>query len=130
VGRSDALAYRVYNVHLSSSGTAADRLAEAIDVANLMNSHGDAPPAIAAGSFNDGMEASIIFALPGIEHIPPSRTNPAAAPTQALDHVLVPAHARSVSTTVLAGGPEWAAISDPLPVTVRFDLDWVERNVT
>jgi|TARA_R110002110_G_C13291726_1_gene703533 endonuclease/exonuclease/phosphatase family metal-dependent hydrolase len=129
VGRSDALAFRIYNVHLSSSGIAADRLAEAIDVADLVNSHGDAPPAIVAGDFNDGTDASIIFALPGIEHIPPSPTNPAATPAQTLDHVLLPAHAQSVTTTVPAGGPEWAAISDHLPVTVRFDPDEVERNV-
>jgi len=130
VGRSDGLAYRIYNVHLSSSGRAADRLAEAIDVAKLVNSHGDAPPAVVAGDFNDGAEASIIFALPGIEHVPPSPTHPADAPTQTLDHVLLPAQARSVSTTVPAGSHEWAAMSDHLPVTVRFDLDWIEGDFT
>ena len=130
VGRSDALAYRIYNVQLASSGIAADRLAQAIDVAELVKSHGDALPAIVAGDFNDGTDASIIFALPGVEHIPPSPTNPADAPTETLDHVLLPAAARNVNTTVPAGSAEWAAISDHLPVTVRFDLDWDQGDFT
>ena len=60
------------------------------------------------------------YALPGIEHITPPLTNPADAPNQLLDHVLLPPDATNVSVTVPAGGPEWAALSDHLPVTVRF----------
>ncbi|MFT6812735.1 MAG: endonuclease/exonuclease/phosphatase family metal-dependent hydrolase [Ilumatobacter sp.] len=123
VGRSDAMAYRTYNVHLTPRGTATDRLIEAIDVANLVESHGEIPPAIVAGNFNDNLDANIIFALPGIEHIPPSPTSPAGVPTQTLDHVLLPAGARNISTTVPAGNAEWAAMSSHLPVTVRFGLE-------
>jgi endonuclease/exonuclease/phosphatase family metal-dependent hydrolase len=130
VGRSDAVAYRIYNVHLTPSGIATDRLTESIDVAKLVESHGDTPPAIVAGDFNDNLDANIIFALPGIEHIPPSPTHPASAPTQTLDHVLLPADAGNISTTVPAGTAEWAAMSDHLPVTVRFDLEWVEDAFT
>lgn len=130
VGRSDASAYRIYNVHLASRDIAAGRLAQAIDVAALVESHGDAPPAIVAGDFNDNTDPSIIFALPGVEHLPPSPTNPAIAPTQTLDHVLLPADARSVSMTVPAGNAAWAALSDHLPVTVRFNLDWVQGDFT
>jgi len=130
VSRPDTSAYRVYNVHLSPSDAAAARRAEAVVVAGLVAAHGDAPPAIVAGDFNDDTDATIIDALPGIEHIATPSTNPSSAPTQALDHVLLPADARNVSTTVPAGGPDWAALSDHLPVTVRFDLDWVRGDFT
>jgi len=130
VQRPDASAYRVYNLHLSPDDDAAERRAEAAVATSLVTAHGDAPPAIVAGDFNDGTDTSIIDVLPGIEHIASPATNPAAAPTQALDHVLLPADARNVATTVPAGGPEWATLSDHLPVTVRFDLDWVKGDFT
>jgi endonuclease/exonuclease/phosphatase family metal-dependent hydrolase len=56
--------------------------------------------------------------------------NPAAAPTHVLDHVFLMADANNVATTVPAGGAEWAELSDHLPVTVRFDLDWVQDDFT
>ncbi len=130
VGRPDASAYRVYNVHLSPGDAAAERRAEAVAATDLFSAHGDVPPAIIAGDFNDDTDPSIIYALPGIEHIAPTATNPAMAPAQVLDHVLLPANASNVATTVPAGGPEWAALSDHLPITVRFDLDWVQGDFT
>lgn len=130
VGRADTSAYRIYNLHLSPGDEGPARLAEAVVVNDLMSAHGDAPPAIVGGDFNDDTDPSIIDALPGIEHLTPPATNPADAPTQVLDHVLLPVDAAKVSTTVPAGGPVWAALSDHLPVTVRFDLDWVEGDFT
>lgn len=130
VGRPDASAYRVYNLHLSPGDAAPERRAEAVVTTDLLSAHGDAPPAIVAGDFNDDADPSIIYALPGIEHITPAATNPSAAPTQVLDHVLLTADANNVATTVPAGGAEWAALSDHLPVTVRFDLDWVQGDFT
>lgn len=130
VGRADTSAYRIYNLHLSPGDSAAERRAEAVVATELLEAHGDAPPAIIAGDFNDDTDATIIFTLPGVEHIAPSPSNPATAPTQALDHVLLPADATNVTTTVPAGGAEWAALSDHVPVTVRFDLDWVQGDFT
>lgn len=124
VGRADTSAYRVYNLHLSSDDGAARR-AEALRVAEIVTEHGDSPPALVAGDFNDGAEGSVIFALPGIEHAVPAPTSPAVAPEEVLDHVLLPDEAELVAVSVPGGGPEWAALSDHLPVTVRFTIDWV-----
>lgn len=126
VGRDDTSAYRVYNVHLSPHDRPDERRLEALRVAGLVAEHGDAPPAIVAGDLNDEGEPIIIATLPGAEHQAPPPTNPAHAPVAHLDHVLVPADAYAVSVSVPAGGDEWAILSDHLPVTVRFTLDWVQ----
>ena len=122
IGRADRSSVRIYHLHLSPHEDAPARRVEAVRVSEIIAEHGDQPPAIVAGDFNDAEDATIIYALPGIEHLAPAHTNPSAAPTQVLDHVLLPADARQVSVTVPAGGPGWAAISDHLPVTVRFIL--------
>ena len=121
-GRADQSAVRIYNLHLSPHENAAARRAEAVRVRGIVGEHGDEPPAIIAGDFNDAEDATIIDALPGIEHETPSFTNPSENPSQVLDHVLLPVDAEHVSVTVPAGGATWAAISDHLPVTVRFTL--------
>lgn len=126
VQRADASAYRVYNAHLSPNDLAAERRAEAAEIARLVASHGDSPPAVVAGDFNDQSEPEIIAALPGIEHVVSPDTNPADTPVQSLDHVLLPPEAYAVSVSVPGGGDDWAALSDHLPVTVRFTLDWVQ----
>lgn len=125
VGRADTSAYRVYNLHLSPEDLGAQRRAEAVRVAELVAGHGDSPPPIIAGDFNDGLDGSIIYALPGIEYAVPPPTSPADVPTQVIDHVLLPDEARHVSVSVPGGGAEWAARSDHLPLSVRFTLDWV-----
>jgi endonuclease/exonuclease/phosphatase family metal-dependent hydrolase len=130
VGRLDRSAYRIYNLHLSSGDEGPARRAEAVAATELISAHGDVPPAIIGGDFNDDTDPSTIYVLPGIEHITPPATHPAQMPMQVIDHVLLPADASKVSTTVPAGGPAWAALSDHLPVTVRFDLDWVEGDFT
>lgn len=130
IGRPDMSAYRVYNMHLSTGDEGPTRRAQAVAAAEIISAHGDAPPAIVGGDFNDDTDTTIIYALPGIEHIAPPSTHPADVPVQVLDHVLLPAEAVNVATTVPAGGPEWAALSDHLPVTVRFDLDWVDGDFT
>jgi endonuclease/exonuclease/phosphatase family metal-dependent hydrolase len=126
IQRPDSSAYRVYNVHFSPHDLSVERRAEAKKVADIVRSHGDAPPAIIAGDFNDHGEPGIIAGLPGIEHIPSPKTNPSDVPEAALDHVLLPVEASSVSVSVPAGGPDWAQLSDHLPVTVRFTLGWVQ----
>ncbi|MGI9646850.1 MAG: endonuclease/exonuclease/phosphatase family protein [Ilumatobacteraceae bacterium] len=125
VGRDDATGYRVYNLHLSPGDLATERRAEAVRAATVITGHGESPPAIVAGDFNDDDDPTVIFALPGIEHVPPPPATPAAAPGQVLDHVLLPADADHVAVSVPGGGPGWAELSDHLPVTVRFTIDWV-----
>lgn len=126
VGRPDHSTYRVYNLHLSPHERAPDRREEAVRVAEIVRGHGDVPPAIVGGDFNDDLDSSIIYALPGIEHIGVPPANPSDVPTRTLDHVLLPTDATDVSVTVPGGGDDWTALSDHLPVTVRFTLDWVE----
>jgi endonuclease/exonuclease/phosphatase family metal-dependent hydrolase len=75
-----------------------------------------------AGDFNDAGDPGVIATLPGIEHEAPAPTSQAEAPHQVLDHVVLPVAATEVSVTVPGGGPHWAAVSDHLPVTVRFRL--------
>jgi endonuclease/exonuclease/phosphatase family metal-dependent hydrolase len=126
VNRDDASGFRVYNAHLSPHDLSAQRLDEATRIAEIVERHGDAPPVVVAGDFNDAGEPQIIAALPGIEVLSAPLTNPAEAPTQALDHVLIPPDATDVSIGAPTGGDEWAQLSDHLPVTVRFTLEWVD----
>lgn len=125
ITRDDASGYRFYNAHLSPHDFADQRLVEANTIAAIAANHGDAPPAVVAGDLNDAGEPAIIAALPGIEAISAPLTNPAGSPDQALDHVLVPPDATDVSVSAPTGGDSWAELSDHLPVTVRFTLDWV-----
>jgi len=113
---------RIYDTHLDAEPDVHERRAQAARLAHLIGTHAVAPVVI-AGDLNDDTDATVIDALPGIEHvdpIPPS--NPSIAPTQRLDHVLLPPDARAVSVTVPGGGADWAALSDHLPVTVRFTV--------
>jgi endonuclease/exonuclease/phosphatase family metal-dependent hydrolase len=122
VGRSDRSLLMIYNLHLSPHDHADSRRAEAVRVSELVARIGDDPPAVVAGDFNDAGDPSIIELLPGIEHTTAPFSSPSDAPTQSLDHVLLPVHARDVTVSAPSGGPAWAAISDHLPVTVRFTL--------
>ncbi len=122
VGRPDRSMLMIYNLHLSPHDDDDSRRAEAVRVRYLVADIGDDPPPVVAGDFNDAGDPSIIEALPGIEHVAAPMSNPSAAPTQALDHVLLPAHANNVEVSAPDGSEQWAAISDHLPVTVRFTL--------
>lgn len=128
VARPDHSAYRVYDAHLIGGGAPGDRLDQATRVAALVAEHGGAP-AVVAGDFNDGDdEPAVIDALPGIEGPTTANTNPSDTPRQRIDHVLVPAKATEITVRVPEGGAEWAALSDHLPVTTTFALDWVEGD--
>ncbi len=122
VGRADRSMVMIYNLHLSPHQDANSRRAEAARVSELVAGIGDDPPPVVAGDFNDADDPTIIDALPGVEHVVPAMSNPSEGPTQLLDHVLLPEQATDVDVSVPSGGPEWAAISDHLPVTVRFTL--------
>jgi endonuclease/exonuclease/phosphatase family metal-dependent hydrolase len=122
VGRADRSMLMIYNLHLSPHDDADSRRHEAVRVSELVAGIGDDPPPVVAGDFNDADDPSIIDFLPGIEHVAAPMSNPSEAPTQALDHVLLPENARDVETSAPAGGAQWMAISDHLPVTVCFTL--------
>ena len=94
VGRADRSMLMIYNLHLSPHDDDDSRRAEAVRVRYLVASIGDEPPAVVAGDFNDADDPSIIETLPGIEHVAAPMSNPSDAPTQSLDHVLLPADAR------------------------------------
>jgi endonuclease/exonuclease/phosphatase family metal-dependent hydrolase len=129
IGRPDRSMMMIYNLHLSPHEDADSRRFEAERVSEIVAAIGDDPPAIVAGDFNDADDPTIVDALPGVEHVVPSNTNPAQQPTKLLDHVLLPADASDVSVKVPSGGPDWAAISDHLPVTVRFSLPSLAKGV-
>jgi endonuclease/exonuclease/phosphatase family metal-dependent hydrolase len=122
VGRADRSAVLIYNLHLSPHQDATSRRAEAARVTEIVERIGDTPASIVAGDFNDAGDATIIEALPGVEHVVPPHSSPSDAPTQLVDHVLLPPNAFDVSVSVPAGGHDWARMSDHLPVTVRFAL--------
>ena len=121
VGRADRSMLMIYNLHLSPHDATVRRV-EAAQVSDLVAAIGDDPPAIVAGDFNDAGDPTIIETLPGLEHVVPPMSSPSDAPTQLLDHVLLPAGAQDVTVSVPPGGARWAAISDHLPVTVRFTI--------
>ncbi len=129
VGRADRSMLMIYNLHLSPHDDADSRRAEAARVSELVASIGEDPPPVVAGDFNDAGDPSIIEALPGVEHVVPPMSNPSEAPSQLLDHVLLPERATDVSVSVPGGGVDWATISDHLPVTVRFTLPSVSTGV-
>ena len=128
VGRADRSMLMIYNLHLSPHDDADSRRSEALRVKELVASIGDDPPPVVAGDFNDADDPSIIDALPGVEHVAAPKSNPSDAPTQSLDHVLLPEHARDVEVEAPAGGEQWSAISDHLPVTVHFTLPGVTSS--
>lgn len=129
VQRPDHSAYRVFNVHLSPHDLHAERRTEADRIAKIAEALGTSPPRVVAGDFNDEGTAEIIDILPGIEDLPPPPTNPSELPSVGIDHVLLPPDATSVSASVPAGGAEWAELSDHLPLTVRFSLEWVRGGI-
>ena len=128
VGRADRSMLMIYNLHLSPHDDADSRRSEALRVRELVASIGDDPPPVVSGDFNDADDPSIIDALPGTEHVPAPMSNPSEAPTQALDHVLLPEHAHDVEVDAPDGDEQWAAISDHLPVTVRFTLPGLHQG--
>ena len=129
IGRPDRSMVMIYNLHLSPHEDADSRRFEAARVNEIVAAIGDDPPPIVAGDFNDADDPTIVEALPGVEHVVPPNTNPSQQPTQLLDHVLLPLVATDVSVSVPRGGADWAAISDHLPVTVRFSIPIVTTGV-
>lgn len=122
IERADRSAHRMFNAHLSPHDMSEQRRNEATRIAELVAQFGDRPAPIVAGDFNDKDSPEIVAILPGTEILTPPPTNPSERPTNVLDHVLLPASSRDVSVSVPGGGPDWAELSDHLPLTVRFTL--------
>lgn len=140
VSRSDASAYRVFDVHLASDADGADdRTTQARLAVARIRATGPAP-VIVAGDMNEprGGTASMILAddlrvdaWDVAARRPPGDgpTNPSDSPHQTLDRVLVPDAATVPSVWVPEGGAEWAEISDHLPVVVTFDMAWATGDL-
>ena len=122
VTRGDHHAVRVFDAHLSPHDLSAERLAEATQISTIACRFGDDLPIIVAGDFNNHDQPDVIGALPGVELTAAPATNPSEAPKQHLDHVLVPSGSIAIDTAVPTGSDRWAALSDHLPLTVRFEL--------
>lgn len=122
VARDDGARLRVYNAHLASGEDVYERRAQAARLARVIADHGDDLPFVIAGDLNDDTDVEVIAALPGVEHLAPSASNPSDVPSQTLDHVLLPGGAIEVGTSIPAGGEDWADLSDHLPLTVHFAL--------
>lgn len=139
VSRDDATAYRVFDVHLASDADGvSDRRDQAELVASAIAASGPAP-VIVAGDFNDAAQVEVVSILtaggridawPSAAHRPDGDgfTNPAHAPHQRLDHVLVPADASVLSVDVPAGDESWGEISDHLPVVATFEMLWADGD--
>lgn len=117
-------ALRLYDTHLSSSNTD-ERIAQARRVAELVIQEA-APVAVVAGDMNthpyDLVEIVREFLAVGLCDPGGDSSNPAIAPRQRLDLVMVPERARVTEQRVPEGGAEWAALSDHLPVLVEFEV--------
>jgi endonuclease/exonuclease/phosphatase family metal-dependent hydrolase len=122
ISRDDGARMRVYNAHLASGHDLYERRAQAARLAHLVARHRNERPVVVAGDLNDDTDGEVIASLPGVEHVTPPPSNPAGAPTQSLDHVLLPREAIEVTASMPDGGEEWAELSDHLPLTVRFAL--------
>jgi len=122
VERPNRSSCRVVNVHLSPHDLAAERRVEAERIAELVDGFGGRHPVVVAGDFNDAGTSEIVDILPGIEVFAPPPTNPSDDPIARIDHVLVPPSASRTSVSAPSGGPAWSALSDHLPLTVRFTL--------
>ena len=99
------------------------RIVQARRVADLVATEGESHRVV-AGDLNDEGEPEVVRELHrvGLRDVDGGSTNPAIAPRQRLDHVVIPAGAVVVEQHEPAGGEEWAELSDHLPVLVAFRL--------
>jgi len=123
IARRDG-ALRVFNTHLASDD-ADERIAQAKRVADRLR----ADPArvkIVTGDLNttDGSEVEVMreFRTVGLADPGGNDTEPANAPFQRLDYVLVPFDSHVNRTHTPEGSDIWRALSDHLPVLVEFEL--------
>ncbi len=115
-------ALRVYDTHLSSTGTD-ERISQARRVTEVVQQEA-APVAVVVGDLNthpeDLVEIVREFHAAGLRDPGGDSSNPAIAPFQRLDLVLVPDAATVTDQQTPEGGEQWAALSDHVPVLVEF----------
>lgn len=119
----DGGALRVYDTHLSSDDSD-QRIAQARRISEVMVEEA-APTAVVTGDLNthpdDLIEIVREFHAAHVRDTGGDSTNPAIAPFQRLDMVLVPERAEVLDHHTPEGGERWAALSDHLPVLVEFE---------
>ena len=113
---------RVFNTHLASHD-ADERLAQAKRVAGRVGAD-SSPCKILTGDLNTTNESEIEvlreFRAVGLTDAGGTVSNPAIAPSQRIDYVLLPTAATVLSSHTPEGGERWARLSDHLPVLVEF----------
>lgn len=122
VVRPDGSTLRVYDVHLASHSVD-DRIDQARRAAGIIAR--DLPGSrVVCGDLNSQDEVEVLRELRavGVRDTGGPVTNPADAPYQRLDYVLVPLDAEVRTVDVPDGGPDWRALSDHLPVLVELTL--------
>jgi endonuclease/exonuclease/phosphatase family metal-dependent hydrolase len=111
---------RVANVHLGTRDPD-ERIAQARRAVPII---GDRRPLVVAGDLNGADEVEVIreFGVLGLVDPGGDFSNPAIAPRQRLDYVLVPDSAVVTANLTPAGGEQWSDLSDHLPVLVAFSV--------
>jgi endonuclease/exonuclease/phosphatase family metal-dependent hydrolase len=114
---------RLVNTHLAAHASGADqRIVQAGRVAARVLTDA-APLTVVAGDLNAPGEVEVLreFRSVGLFDVGGGPTNPSINPTQRLDYVLIPEHARLVEQSQPDGGDWWWALSDHVPVLVAFE---------
>ena len=113
---------RVFNTHLASHDPD-ERIEQAKRVANRLRAD-PAPLKIVTGDLNTtaGSDVEVLreFRTVGLADPGGNDTEPANAPRQRLDYVLVPFEAHVTLTHTPEGSDIWRNLSDHLPVLVAF----------
>ena len=114
---------RLFDTHLASHD-ADERIAQARRVADRVRAD-TMVTKVLAGDLNttDDTEVEVLreFRAVGLFDHGGEHTNPANAPYQRLDYVLVPSAAGEVSAVTPQGDQMWRRLSDHLPVVVAFE---------
>ena len=112
---------RVYDTHLAAHRAPDERIAQARRVAERVAADG-AALRIVAGDLNAHREPEVIRELHcvGLRDPGSDSTHPSHMPQRRLDYILVPEDANVTERHVPAGGDEWAALSDHLPLLIAF----------
>lgn len=123
VNRRDGV-LRLFDTHLASHD-ADERIAQAGRVADRIRADATALKVL-AGDLNttDDTEVEVLREFRPVDLVDHGgeHTNPANAPYQRLDYVLVPAAVRLVATFTPDGDQAWRRLSDHLPVQVEFEV--------
>lgn len=121
--------FRAVNTHLASHHAPDERAAQAAVVAGWIAArHLDRRPTVLTGDLNADREPTTLAPLAaiGLHDVWPDRlpgaTNPAGRARQRLDYVLADPGWEVVDVRVPPDGPDWAALSDHLPVVARLRL--------